>query len=147
VDTHLAVVSVQADQPSNNPAQPQQQQIVNAPSMMYQPAPMRFFSPDYVASRKQTSFCIHTVVSMNQFESHLISTEGGLTPMHGQQMQFYYSISNPSIIQAAGVGSPQNIMVQPGNSSATPLPMNSPSMFYSGGYPGNCDPSITCYQC
>jgi hypothetical protein len=56
--------------------------------------------------------------------------------MQLQQIPFYYPINTSGIIQAAGVGPPQNIMIPSAGSSGGPATQAPPSIYYPGIYTG-----------
>jgi hypothetical protein len=62
--------------------------------------------------------------------------ETGSPSMQLQQIPFYYPINSQGIIQAAGVGPHQNIMIPSGSSSSGQGTSAPPPIYYSGVYAG-----------
>lgn len=58
------------------------------------------------------------------------------SPMQLQQIPFYYPINTQGIIQASGVGPPQNIMISSTNSSGGPGTPAPTPLYYQGVYSG-----------
>ncbi|UJR25408.1 hypothetical protein I4U23_006755 [Adineta vaga] len=104
-----AVVSVQGNEQPN--ISQQQQQVASAQQMVFPAQSLRYYQSEFPSQQTTPS---------------------------SMQHQFFYPINTPGMIQATGVGPPQNIMISSAPSSAGPTtPV--PPIYYQGLY---SDPRI-----